>query len=181
MKTKENTLKILLETGVPLWRWGRGAAKEIGDLMEEVEQGDSIVTEEKGKALRKVAVACVDVYYRKGEKELRLREDRQEFKDGRVRRRELLSSLSEKIKQRENPKIAAYRGITEELGVRGQIGLMTKEVINTKIESPSYPGLMTSFRYHFFDAYLDQEQFREEGYVEIQPRKKIYFVWEEEK
>jgi len=58
---------------------------------------------------------------------------------------------------------------------------MTKEVINTKIESPSYPGLMTSFRYHFFDAYLDQEQFREEGYVEIQPRKKIYFVWEEEK
>jgi hypothetical protein len=181
MKTKENTLKILLETGVPLWRWGKGKTKKIGDLMEEVEQGDSIVTKENGGALRKVAVACVDVYYREGGKMCRLKEDRQEFEDGRIRRRELLSSLAEKIKQGENPKMAAYRGVTEELGVRGQIGLMTKEVINTKIESPSYPGLMTSFRYHFFDAYLDKEQFQKEGYVEIQPRKKTYFVWEEEK
>jgi len=76
MNTKENVLKILLETGVPLWRWGRGSAKEIDDLIEEVEQGDSTVIKEGNDAFRKVAVACVDVYYKNGGRVCKLRRRR---------------------------------------------------------------------------------------------------------
>jgi len=61
-----------------------------------------VLVVENGKLVRRVELVHVDVRYTAGDTELQLVEDRQEFIDGRIRRREL-TGISEKNETERTP------------------------------------------------------------------------------
>jgi hypothetical protein len=176
-----NLQKQLESANIDTSKWGTGQAKTLTHLQKEIESGETIlVTGETGELLRQVVVGGADVYYESPDgKKYRLKEDRQVFKDGRERRRDLGQAVSEKMKPDENPTDAMIRGIREELGISGEIKLTETGTDEQTLTSPSYPGLLSKYVRHKFQATLDDEQFNPEGYVENQSDKSTYFVWEE--
>ena len=178
-----NELKQQLQnSGVDVSKWGTRQAKTLQHLLKEIKDGETIlVKNNEGKLLRENIVGNAIIYYISSEgKKYRLREEKQIFKDGRERQRALFH-VSEKIKTTEDPKEAMTRGIKEELGIKSEINLTQ---IDTNIElliSPSYPGLQTQYILHKFETILNDEQFKPEGFIEEQPDKSTYFVWEEVK
>jgi len=113
-----NTLRQQLKSaGIDISQWGTGQAKTLAHLQKEIESGETIlVTGKKGELLRKVVVGGADVYYVSPDgKKYLLKEDKQVFKDGRERRRDLEQAVSEKMKPDENPRDTMIRGIKENL------------------------------------------------------------------
>lgn len=174
--------------GIDTAEWGTGAGKTLEHLQKEIEGGETVlVTGEDGELLRRVVVGGADVFYTSPDgKRYRLSEDRQVFADSdgedgesRERRRNLGHSVSEKMKPNEDPEEAMVRGIREELGVEGEIDLTATGTEEQLRSSPSYPGLQSQYIRHGFEATLSDQQFRPEGYVEIQEDKSTYFVWKE--
>ncbi len=178
--TADALQKQLEGAGIDASLWGTGQAKTLAHLQKEIESGETIlITDEKGELLRKVVVGGADIYYHSPDgKKYRLKEDRQVFKDGRERRRDLGQAVSEKMKPDENPTDAMIRGIKEELGIDGEITLTKTGTDEQLLASPSYPGLQSQYIRHKFEAMLNDEQFRQNGYVEEQTDKSTYFVWE---
>ena len=175
-------LRIQLENaGINTAEWGTGQAKTLAHLQKEISGGVTIlVTGETGELLRKVIVGGADIYYTSPEgKKYRLKEEKQIFKDGRERRRDLGQAVSEKMKPGEEPKEAMARGIQEELGISGEIPLTEAGVDDQTITSPSYPGLKSQYINYRFKAVLNDMQFKPEGYIEEQSDKSTYFIWEE--
>jgi len=179
--TIDDLQRQLESAGIDTSKWGIGEAKTLAHLQEEIESGESVlISGETGELLRQVAVAVADVYYKSPDgKRYRLKEDRQIFKDGRERRRGLVQAVSEKIRPNESPKNAMIRGIREELGLGGEIKLIEAGTEEETLISPSYPGLPSKYVRHKFKIMLNDEQFNLEGYIEEQPDKSTYFVWEE--
>lgn len=66
-----------------------------------------------------------------------------------------------------------------ELGVEGEINLTELEGEEQVKMTDSYPGLRSHYVVHKFQAILEDGQFNPEGYVEEQPDKSTFFVWEE--
>ncbi len=177
LKTEEGFSSYLAGFGIPVDAWGQGTAKTIGHLLKEVDGGETVLTQRGQELLRQVGFAAVNVVYRKGREVYELVEDHQEFRDGRVRRRDTGSSISEKIQPGEDPKDAAERALREELGVSGQVNLKSGKKTEELKESPSYPGLRTQYLRHDFSAELKPDQYSPDGYVEEQDDKTTYFVW----
>ncbi len=180
-KTTINNLQEQLESnGIDTSKWGKWKAKTLEHLQKEIDSGETIlVVQNTGELLRQVLVGSSDVYYKdffKGE--YRLKEEKQVFKDGRERRRELPQSLSEKLKHDENPREAMIRGIKEELGINGEIELTELWVDKVILNSPSYPGLSSEYLCYKFKTKLNNKQFNPNGYIENQLDKSTYFVWE---
>jgi hypothetical protein len=173
--------KQLADAGIDTSSWGTGQAKTLEHLQKEIESGETIlITGKAGELLRRVVVGCADIYYQSPDgKKYRLKEDRQVFKDGRERRRNLGQAVSEKMKPGEDIKEAMIRGIQEELGISGEINLTETGTDEQIITSPSYPGLKSQYIRHKFQAMLNDEQFNPGGYVEEQSDKSTYFIWEE--
>src|SRR5690606_24975958 len=108
----------LREAGLPIDRWGEGPTKTVEDLWQEIADGESrlIVSQvdelnaRQGELVRVTNVLGLDVYARHDGRLYRLKEDRQEFSDGRgTRYRDIDSSLGEKIKADEDHRAAAIR------------------------------------------------------------------------
>ncbi len=179
-ETAINSLKKQLEeAGINTSNWGIGKAKTLEHLQKEIEDGETVlVTNKKGELLRKVEVCKADIYYisPKGEK-FRLKEEKQVFKDGRKRQRNLDTAISEKIKPNENPKNAIIRGIQEELGISNKLSLEQKEDNEETVESPSYPDLASQYILHKFEVTLNDQQFKQDGYIEDRDDLKTYFTW----
>lgn len=178
LETEEGFSSYLTGFGIPVGVWGQGAAKTIGHLLQEMNDGETVLTQRGRELLRQVGVAAVDVTHRDGREVYELVEDRQEFRDGRVRRRDLGSSVSEKIQPGENPTDAAERALREELGITGRVNLKGGNMSEEIKESSSYPGLRTQYLRFGFQAELSDDQFSPNGYVEKQPDKITYFVWQ---
>lgn len=184
-KSKVLTLHELSQklngAGIDVSEWGKGQAKTLAHLLEEIDNRETVlVTGEQGELLRKVVVATADIFYVSPDgKKYRLKEDRQIFKDGRERKRNLRQSLSEKMKLGEDPKDAIVRGVREELNIQGEIFLTEKSVDKLLLSSPSYPGLQSQYIKHNFETTLDDRQFKIDGYVEQQNDKNTFFIWEE--
>lgn len=178
LQTEEGFRNYLSSFRIPVDSWGQGAAKTVGHLMREIEAGETVLTTRGKELLRQVGFAAVWVTYRDGRDTYELVEDRQEFRDGRVRRRDTGSSISEKIQPGENPKDAAKRALREELGISGKVDLKGGKKTEELKESPSYPGLRTQYLRHDFSAELKLDQYSPEGYVEEQDDKTTYFVWQ---
>jgi hypothetical protein len=186
MKQSKKTLKTtcgLLEqrlknAGINISKWGTGQTKTLEHFQKEIEKGESILaTDTKGKLLRKVMVVSADVHHISADsRKFVLKEDKQVFKDGRVRRRNLMS-VSEKMKPAENSKEAMIRGIQEELGIDSKIILEEKEIEKQTIESPSYPGLLSQYINHKFKVSLNDKQFNKNGYIENDGGIITYFTW----
>jgi len=176
-QTEEEFQNYLKNFGIPVEIWGRGDAKAVSHLMREVVDGETVLIPEDRELLRQIRCVAVNVIYRDGKYVYKLVEDRQEFSDGRVRKRKTESSISEKIRPGEKAKKAAERAIREELGITGQVNLSGGKESKEIRESPSYPGLKTQYLRYNFNVKLNQDQFSPDGYVEKQDDKTTYFVW----
>ena len=181
MEIAIDVLRQRLENaGISTTDWGKGTAKTLLHLVKEMEDGETFLEKSAaGQLLRYVVVAAADIYYDSPSGECyRLKEDRQIFKDGRERKRNLGRAVSEKIKLAEIPAEAVIRGIQEELGIAGAINWVEEGTTEETIDSPSYPGLTSRYVSHQFRVQLNDEQFKPEGYMESQANMTTYFLWE---
>lgn len=167
--------KLLKEFQIPIIHFGTGKAKKISDLLEEINNGDcEFVISQKGLC-RKVSVVRIKILY----KDFILIEDRQVFKDGRERKREL-SHLGEKIHCDEEVKTALKRACAEELGIESSLDYISCGVEKETRYSSSYPGLKSEYLLYDFTVTLKDEQFNKEGYVEKDEKGTgltTYFKW----
>lgn len=186
MKNLKSLRRLLKRHGVNFAEWGTGYTKTLQDLMKEIRLGESVLVVKRGKLVRQVRHAQVDITCIIDGVLHRLIEDRQEFSNGALRPREGDRSVSEKIQSGESPKAAAKRGIGEELGLDTFTGEGLKPDPNRprprrryKESAVSYPGLPVEhieFLFLWLMCMLS-EYFSREGYVERQKRKTTYFVW----
>lgn len=174
----ENLSDKLKKYHIPIEKWGTGESKTIKHLFNELQGGECRLAKEEGRLTRFIDFTSVKVFYKHGKSTYFLVEDRQEFKDGRVRKRSTGTSVAEKMKIGEDPLKAAIRGIEEELNIRisrDQIQI-DKPLFSSDKESGSYPGLRTKYNKYSFVCYLNSSQFKQE-YVEIQEDKSTFFKW----
>jgi hypothetical protein len=176
----ERLAGLLVTAGVDISTWGTGSAKTVAQLLKEMREGESQVTFHPETGVqRAVRVAWVDVLYLDGHGNIfQLVEDRQEYRDGRLRKRQLPSSLGEKFKLGENPDDAAIRALNEELGVASFKSLHKIGQEQELYTPDSYPGLATNYETYSFVAVLDDPSFDPDGYIEHQTDKINYYTWE---
>lgn len=175
----EQLKEQLKKANIDIGQWGKGTAKTVEHLLKEIKEGETaLTTSKRGELLREVMVATADIYYTSPEgRRFKLEEKEQIFNNGRKRKRKLAPSISEKIKVDERPNRAITRGIKEELDVTGEIKLQAIRVDEETIESPSYPGLLSHYVLHRFEAELSKEQVDPKGYTEKRDKLTTYFVW----
>jgi len=178
-RVRERTAALLKLNRVPLERWGTGEAKTLDHLVAELIDGECRLLLQDGSLTRHAEGAVVDVYCEGPGGRLKLVEDRQVFTDGRTKRRNLDTSIGEKMKPGEHPHDAATRALAEELGITASLSV---EALGTRRKGPvpsvAFPGLTTVYDMHMFAVTLPPELVRPEGYVERQDDKTTYFVWQ---
>ena len=175
---KMNSLiSLLSEHGIDTSLFGQGQAKTLSHLLKEVEEGEAVFEVESGVLRRVISLVSIQIQSPYGEQ---LVEDRQVFKDGRVRERGL-TALAEKFKPGEDRIVAARRALQEELGVSAEIADTlvfleggTEEKVKT---SPSYPGLISVYRVTNLSVELPAAAYDPSGYIEKQSDKSTYFLW----
>jgi hypothetical protein len=154
--------------------WGNGETRTLQELYKEIVDGETELFEMDGELIRTVTVVGVVVTCGKH----RLKEDRQEFTDGRVRHRDLTVSCAEKLINGETPKQAAVRCLKEELGIEVHESELIPHVNHSNTDlSSSYPGLKCVYHRNPFDYEMKPEYFKPEGYQEFQENKTTYFIW----
>ena len=179
INTVEELTNKLKEYSVPVEEWGTGEAKNVEHLLDEIRAEECGIEDKGGFLIRSIEFVGVRIYHKdKDNVTWVLKEDKQEFKDGRVRRRNMPSSVSEKMKFGEDPLISAIRGIKEELGVgvEGHQLIKMRDLFYNS-GSQSYPGLRTRYKGHQFTCLLDTDQFDMNGYIEVQKDKSTFFKW----
>ena len=179
---KEELTALLKANHVPFDTWGTGEAKTFEHLWKEINEGESVLIERDNMLLRIANGSTLRVYYKKDSTLLYLKEDRQVFKDGREKKRNLAENMSigEKLKHGEIPAVCAWRSLAEELGITEKLPLTPRpDITRGPVPSVSFPGLHTMYTMYAFDVFLPERWFRPEGYVEKQPDKTSYFIWKE--
>ncbi len=153
--------------------------KTVSQLCAEIASGEAVLYVSGGELCRKIRTLAINVFCEQGGKIYYLVETGQIFADGSVRKRDLLSSLGEKIKTQDVPDTyQVLRALQEELQItRFQQCVSSGEVIKTSI-SQSYPGLTTKNILYFFEVFIHPEDFKPGGYLEVQQDKTTYFRWE---
>ena len=186
----EELYGILQESGVPVDTWKPEAgSKTVHQLYNELASGESTLvrigaSESEGLPTieRQTSVVWIDVYGNDSQgRRWHLREDHQEFSDGRPprSRKTLLASLAEKAQAGEDIHEAAARALHEELAIEQQLPVVFRATEHLPVEfSRSYPGLPARSAAHFFDVELPSDLFRPEGYAVPEHDKITYFVWE---
>jgi hypothetical protein len=170
---------VLKKYNIPVDIWGSGKSKTLNNLLDEIKGEECSLIERSGKITRYIEFVGIKIYYTDNNNERWfLKEIRQEFNDGRVRRRNIPSSVSEKMKFGEDPVVAGIRGIKEELGVEIQPYQLSKHSdLHYDGGSLSYPGLETKYKGHKFICNFNHQQFNTNGYIEVQKDKKTFFNW----
>ncbi len=179
---RSELLRILNEHDIPVETWGIGKAKTIEHLLNEINAGECVLKEdgETGVLARHFAFLAMNVFFQDEGKRYKLVEEKQVFKDGRERIRNLDSSLGEKIKVGEHDiNSVIIRGIEEELGIEDSVTIGEVHKIYEEVESMSYPGLVSKRDKYAVDIGIDKHQYKPDGYIEVQEDKTTYFVWKE--
>jgi hypothetical protein len=178
IKTQVDLINILSQYDIPYQNWGTGKSKTVEDLFSEVVGNECQIVERESGLVRLIEFVGIKVFYKDVETLWFLKEDRQEFNDGRMRRRNMPTSVAEKMISGEDPVTAGVRGISEELDLKINSSQLKKHRdIQFNGGSLSYPGLRTKYKGHQFTCYLTNEQFNINGYVEVQRTKKTFFKW----
>ena len=172
-------INLLKKYDIPVDLWGTGKSKTVNHLLNEIRNNECSLVENENSITRYIEFVGIKIYYEdeSGQRFI-LKEEKQEFNDGRIRRRNMPNSVSEKMKFGEDPLISSIRGIREELGVRVEGSQLNKySDLNYDGGSVSYPGLDTKYKGHKFVCNFTKEQFNPNGYIEVQEDKKTFFVW----
>ncbi len=178
---REQLQQLLLQNNIDTSLWGTGSAKTLDHLVKEVQEGESTLISEGDHLVR--ILEALDIKVRctlPSGLTKELYEDRQEFKDGRVRRRDQITgSIGEKIKSGEAPgNDSVRRALSEELGVEVDDNRIVRGEDRTEEhETMSYPGLLTRYTFYTYAVDLPYELYRADGYSEQQQDKTTYFCW----
>ena len=166
--------------GISYEAWGLGGTKHVDDLVAEIADGEVSLEDRDGVLIRKVDGVAIDVFADIDGARYRLREDRQVFaRDGTVKRRNLSTSLGEKIKRGETYAQAMVRALREELDITVQeVDVTIGESTRQTVASKAYPGIVSDRGLTMGAVMIPHDQVRPEGYIEHQPQKDNYFVWE---
>jgi hypothetical protein len=171
-------VKMLKDKGIDIQLYGTGTFKTIGHLYQEIEEGETELTDENGQLVRRVQFVGARILYKKDGEWLRLYEEKQIFKDGRERRRTNMPySAAEKFKSGEDPKEVIVRGMKEELKLditKDQFTFYNKKEIEN---NDDYPGIKSFHIGYEFLVVLNDEQYNPDGYIERQSDKDVYFTW----
>lgn len=130
--------------------WGQGSAKSPQNLWEELQLGESVVTQ---GGFRKVRVVVGELR-QSPTSDMRLVELEQTLSDGRRRVRST-RPLAEKIIGSESPLTALKRGLFEELGLSvSDFNLLNPHPVTSSISrlSDSYPGMMSHYERFIFQV-----------------------------
>lgn len=170
-------LDYLKKFNVPIELYGTGGFKTVNHLFNEIKEGETVLTEKDGKLIREVNFVGARIIYKKEGSWIHLYEEKQIFKDGRVRRRNLPYSMAEKFKLGEEPKKVLIRGMKEEIDLN-----ITNDQFNyfNKLrfeDNSDYPGITSFHTGYEFLVVLKDNQYVEEGYIERQSDKDVYFKW----
>lgn len=177
MKKKE-LVSLLEKHGVDVSLFGSGTTKSVNDLLMEIHQGETKLVEANGQLFRELSAVRVYVFADVKEGRVYLVEDRQVFDNGQIRIREKKNSVSEKMKEKENPHEVVKRGLLEELGVRKFKFIKKSYSLHTEIiQSPSYPEIISKYIFYDFAILLDDSEYKEEGYIEKQGNITTFFKW----
>ena len=181
--TEDAVKEVLRQFGIPVDRWGKGSAKTVASLLNEIKVGETTLTEDGRELLRRTGFVALTVTYQGENGEQELYEKEQVFRDGRRRARSMDWSASEKLLREENPEAAVNRLLDEELS---EIAAGIEKIKSTGEtqeikESPSYPGLKTEFTRYNFNGELGDSLFRPEGYILQEPDKTTHFAWRAKK
>lgn len=169
----------LRSRGVPIERWTEGGARGVPALFLELQKGECSLQFEPGSAWvnRSILGVHLDITHRDAAGLLwRLVEDRRLFADGHLQRRQLQASIGEKMTSGEEPEAAAYRALSEELGIEERLPLRYARLDRKDKISQDYPGLFDHYRTHRYEVELPLEHVRLE-YVEVQPEKTSFWLW----
>ena len=171
-------VQMLKDHGINTELYGTETFKTIGHLYHEIEEGETELTDEEGKLVRRVQFVGARILHKKDGKWWRLYEEKQIFKDGRERRRANMPySAAEKFKSGEDPKEVIVRGMKEELNLditKDQFAFYNKKEIEN---NDDYPGIKSFHIGYEFLVVLNDDQFLESGYIERQADKDVYFTW----
>ena len=171
-------ITMLKDHGVNIDLYGTGTFKTLGHLYQEMKEGETVLTTENGELVRRVQFVGARILYKRDGEWLRLFEEKQVFKDGRERRRKNMPySAAEKFKAGEDPKEVIVRGMKEELDISistDQFTFYNKKEIS---ENSDYPGIKSFHIGYEFLVILNDEQYIEDGYIERQKDKDVYFNW----
>jgi len=171
-------LDLLEKYDVPVDIYGTEGYKTVGHLYNEIKEGETELREESGKLMRYVSFVGARVIYRKDGEWQHLYEEKQVFKDGRVRRRDHMPySAAEKFKVGEDNKLVIVRGVKEELGIditNDQFTYYNKIVTEN---NDDYPGITSLHTGYEFLVVLNESQYDPEGYIERQADKDVHFKW----
>jgi N12 class adenine-specific DNA methylase len=176
LATVEDVAALLQSYGIDTDLYGKGEAKSLASFLKEIKKGESQLADRDGKLVRKVAALALDIYVERDGQRLKLYEDRQDFADGRSRRRKIEASLGEKLEPGETPQESVARALKEELGVTAF--KQTSDITSSQAEltSPSYPGVFGSYTTHKVEIEIDPSEYQDE-YREVQTEKTNVMGW----
>lgn len=179
MLTADLLWRLLISFDIPVSSYGKGKAKRLEDLFNEVNDGDCELIISKSGIHRRTSVIRVKVTYN----DLVLREEKQVYSDDREDRKRGFLWVSEKTSSLEDKEIALKRTITEELGIKDDVISVYKGEEKEIKDSPSYPGLPTEYIFINFEGSLKAHQFNEDGYIEKEGNTGLttYFKWVKDK
>ncbi|HIK38807.1 MAG: hypothetical protein NZ901_00090 [Geminocystis sp.] len=151
--------QLLWEEGIETSQWSHQQGnKTIEDLWREISIGESYLKRVEGKLTRLLRVSAVEVIFTLGERRFQLVEDKQIFLNSGIVRQRELNVITEKIRGRENPLSAAYRGLMEEVNLKVTTPLnFLGETYWQKI-SPSYPHLSSLYQVFHYQAILGERE-----------------------
>lgn len=179
-KNYHELIDLLRSYNLPLDEWGKGEAKTIHHLYNEIKEGETILKEENNELVRYVNFVGARIIYKSNTKTYRLYEEKQVFKDGRIRKRKNMPySMAEKFKLGEDPKKVIIRGMKEELGISISKNQFTFYNKMENYVSGDYPGLKSVNSGYEFLIVLNDNQYNPDGYIEKQADKDVYFTWKE--
>lgn len=180
IKNPQHLWAYLRSFYIPTTTWGEGSAKTFDHLHREILAGEAFLVEDGNILVREIRLVKVAVFYNtKDGKTLQLYEEKQVFKNGRVRTRGF-KHIGEKMKPGEHSSVTAFRALAEELGIVEEVTLLDHKTSTPPPEpSKSYPGLMTRIVEESFTVSMPQHLYKPEGYKEEQKDKTTYFVWQE--
>jgi len=178
IQSLQDLIKLLSLHNIKTDKWVKGPDQ----LYQEITKGECSLcvhdnaTTKSNQLIRLVKAVEVRCLYVDGNnRHFELIEERQEFKNGITRLRNV-NFVAEKLMPGEEPSIAATRALSEELQIHN-IPFSEPYDIKTRLEeSKSYLGLVTEYTVYHFKFHMTDQHYRQ-TYEEHQPDKTTYFSW----
>lgn len=148
-KTVDELKERLILSEIDVEQYGKGSAKTLHQLLEEIKEGESSlsINMDDGKLKRTVRVLLISIKRSDGKILIETNQTFHETESRKSYSRQRNCLLAEKLHSEEDLKLAINRSLTEELGISSGkfvLNYIVPCVIETKY-SQSYPGLLCEY------------------------------------